>query len=57
LGGYHQSGVYEKLFKVMNRALEKHSFVVKIGILVDAGIIDNALKPDTAWIKKAGKLR
>jgi IS5 family transposase len=57
LGGYHQSGVYEKLFKVMNRELEKHNIIVKKGILVDASITDSPLKPEAAWIKMASKLR
>jgi IS5 family transposase len=49
--------VYEKLFKVINRELEKHNFIVKKGILVDPSITDSPLKPEAAWIKKAGKLR
>jgi IS5 family transposase len=43
LGGYHQSGVYEKLFKVMNRELEKHNIIVKKGILVDASLTELTL--------------
>jgi IS5 family transposase len=37
--------VYEKLFKAMNKQLEKHKIIVKKGILVDASITDSPLKP------------
>lgn len=37
--------VYEKLFKVMNKQLEKHGIIVKKGALVDASITDSPLKP------------
>jgi IS5 family transposase len=38
-------GVYEKLFKAMNKQLEKHKIIVKTGAIVDASIIDSPLKP------------
>lgn len=38
-------GVYEKLFKAMNKQLEKHKIIVKNGAIVDASIIDTPLKP------------
>jgi IS5 family transposase len=37
--------VYEKLFKAMNKQLEKHEIIVKTGAIVDASIIDTPLKP------------
>jgi IS5 family transposase len=37
--------VYEKLFRAMNKQLEKHQIIVKKGILVDASITDSPLKP------------
>ena len=40
-----QKGVYEKLFKAMNKQLEKHKIIVKKGAIVDASIIDSPLKP------------
>jgi IS5 family transposase len=40
-----QKGVYEKLFKAMNKQLEKHKIIVKTGAIVDASIIDTPLKP------------
>ncbi len=40
-----QKGVYEKLFKAMNKQLEKHKIIVKTGAIVDASIIDSPLKP------------
>lgn len=36
---------YEKLFKAMNKQLEKHKILVKSGAIVDASIIDTPLKP------------
>lgn len=38
-------GVYEKLFKAMNKQLEKHKIIVKTGAIVDASIIDSPLRP------------
>ena len=40
-----QKKVYEKLFKAMNKQLEKHQIIVKKGILVDASITDSPLRP------------
>ena len=40
-----KKGVYEKLFKAMNKQLEKHKIIVKSGAIVDASIIDTPLKP------------
>jgi IS5 family transposase len=40
-----QKKVYEKLFKAMNKQLEKHKIIVRKGILVDASITDSPLKP------------
>lgn len=40
-----KKNVYEKLFKVMNKQLEKHRIIVKSGAIVDASIIDTPLKP------------
>jgi len=37
--------VYEKLFKAMNKQLEKHKIIVKKGAIVDASITDSPLKP------------
>lgn len=37
--------VYEKLFKAMNKQLEKHQIIVKKGVLVDASITDSPLRP------------
>lgn len=38
-------GVYEKLFKAMNKQLEKHRILVKTGAIVDASIVDSPYKP------------
>jgi len=40
-----QKGVYEKLFKAINKQLEKHKIIVKKGAIVDASIVDSPLKP------------
>lgn len=40
-----KKGVYEKLFKALNKQLEKHKIIVKTGAIVDASIIDTPLKP------------
>jgi transposase, IS5 family len=37
--------VYEKLFKELNKQLEKHKIIVKTGVIVDASIIDTPLMP------------
>lgn len=39
------AGAYEKLFKLLNRQLEKHKIIVKTGAIVDASVIDSPLKP------------
>ena len=37
--------VYEKLFKELNKQLEKHKIIVKTGVIVDASIVDSPYKP------------
>ena len=37
--------VYEKLFKGLNKQLEKHKIIVKTGVIVDASIVDSPYKP------------
>lgn len=39
------AGAFEKLFKQLNRQLEKHQIIVKTGAIVDASVIDTPLKP------------
>lgn len=36
---------YDKLFKEINRQLEKHQIIVKTGAIVDASVIDTPLRP------------
>ena len=38
-------GVYEKLFKEINKQLEAHSIIVKRGAIVDASVIETPLRP------------
>lgn len=40
-----QKDVYEKLFKAMNKQLEKKKILVKGGVIVDASITDSPRKP------------
>lgn len=40
-----EKGAYEKLFKALNKQLDKHKIIVKTGAIVDASIIDSPLKP------------
>ena len=40
-----QKGAYEKLFKAINKQLEKNKIIVKKGAILDASIIDSPLKP------------
>lgn len=40
-----KTGAYDKLFKAMNKQLEKHKIIVKTGAIVDASIIDSPLRP------------
>ncbi len=40
-----KKGVYEKIFRAMNKQLEKHEIIVKSGAIVDASIIDTPLRP------------
>ncbi len=35
-----QANIYEKLFKELNKQLEKHKIIVKTGAIVDASVID-----------------
>lgn len=37
--------VYEKVFREMNKQLEKHNILVKTGAIVDASVIDSPFKP------------
>lgn len=37
--------VYDKLFRVFNKQLDKHKLIIKQGVVVDASIIDSPLKP------------
>jgi len=36
---------YEKLFKELNKQLDKHKIIVKTGAILDASVIDTPLKP------------
>jgi transposase, IS5 family len=40
-----KKNVYEKLFKELNKQLEKHKIIVKTGVIIDASIIDTPLMP------------
>ena len=40
-----QKAVYEKLFKELNKQLEKHKIIIKTGAIVDASITPSPLKP------------
>lgn len=40
--------VYEKLFKALNKQLEKHKIIVKTGVIIDASIVDSPFKPKGA---------
>jgi IS5 family transposase len=40
-----EKGVYEKLFKELNKQLIKFKIIVKTGAIVDASIVDSPLKP------------
>lgn len=40
-----QKNVYERVFKEMNKQLEKHKIIVKTGVIVDASVIDSPFKP------------
>ena len=40
-----QKGAYEKIFKALNKQLDKHNILVKTGAIIDASIIDSPLKP------------
>lgn len=40
-----QANVYEKLFKELNKQLEKHKIIIKTGAIVDASVIDTPLRP------------
>ena len=43
--GMTNAGAFEKLFKLMNKQLEKHNIIVKTGAIVDASIIDSPFRP------------
>jgi transposase, IS5 family len=40
-----KKGAYEKIFKALNKQLDKHKILVKTGAIIDASIIDSPLKP------------
>jgi IS5 family transposase len=40
-----KAAAYQKLFKEINKQLEKHKIIVKTGAIVDASVIDTPLKP------------
>lgn len=40
-----QKKVNEKLFKELNKQLEKHKIIVKTGVIIDASIVDIPLMP------------
>jgi IS5 family transposase len=40
-----KKNAYEKLFKEINKQLEKHQIIVKTGAIVDASVIDTPLRP------------
>lgn len=40
-----RSKAYDKLFKEINKQLERHQIIVKKGAIVDASVIDTPLKP------------
>lgn len=40
-----RKGVFEKLFKEINRQLEVHKIIVKTGAIVDASVVDTPLRP------------
>lgn len=40
-----KAGVYQKLFKEINKQLEQHQIIVKTGAIVDASVIDTPLRP------------
>lgn len=40
-----EKNVLEKLFKALNKQLEKHQILVKTGAIIDASIIDSPFKP------------
>jgi IS5 family transposase len=40
-----EKGAYEKIFKALNKQLDKHKILVKTGAIIDASIIDSPLKP------------
>lgn len=40
-----KKGAYEKVFKALNKQLEKHNILVKTGAIIDASIVDSPLKP------------
>jgi IS5 family transposase len=40
-----KKGAYDKIFKALNKQLDKHNILVKTGAIIDASIIDTPLKP------------
>ena len=40
-----EKGAYEKIFKALNKQLDKHKILVKTGAIIDASIVDSPLKP------------
>jgi IS5 family transposase len=40
-----EKGAYEKIFKALNKQLDRHKILVKTGAIIDASIVDSPLKP------------
>ena len=40
-----KAGIYDKLFKLINKQLEDKNIIVKKGVLVDASVVDTPLRP------------
>lgn len=38
-------GAYDKIFKVLNKQLDKHKILIKTGAIIDASIVDSPFKP------------
>lgn len=43
-----KQGAYDKIFKALNKQLDKHNILVKKGAIVDASIVDSPFKPKGA---------
>ena len=49
-----EKGAYEKIFKALNKQLDKHKILVKTGAIIDASIIKTKIKDcsDIYYFKK-----